>query len=61
MRELLECLGMRLGGLGMRLSPRLFLITDLELFLHCRMRELLDFLPLSNKDPVPIRYTEDPK
>ena len=54
MRELLECL-------GMRLSPRLFLITDLELFLHCRMRELLDFLPLSNKDPVPIRYTEDPK
>ena len=56
---------MRLSDLGMRLSPRLFLITgiaeNLELFLHCRMRELLDFLPLSNKDPVPIRYTEDPK
>lgn len=25
------------------------------------MRELFDFLPLSNKSPVPIRYTEDPK
>ena len=56
---------MRLSGQDMRLSPRLFLITgiaeNLELFLCCRMRELLDFLPLSNKDPVPIRYTEDPK
>ena len=27
----------------------------------CRMRELFDFLPLSNKDAVPQRYTEDPK
>ena len=52
---------MRLSGQDMRLSPRLFLITGIGLFLHCRMRELLDFLPLSNKDPVPIRYTEDPK
>ena len=26
-----------------------------------QMRELFDFLPLSNKDPVPIRFTEDPK
>ena len=25
------------------------------------MRQLFDFLPLSNKDPVPIRFTEDPK
>ena len=25
------------------------------------MRELVDFLPLSNKDPLPQRYTEDPK
>ena len=25
------------------------------------MRELFDFLPLSNRDPVPQRYTEDPK
>jgi len=33
----------------------------LALLLCFRMRELLDFLPLSNKDPVPIRYTEDPK
>ena len=27
----------------------------------CRMRELIDFLPMSNRDPVPQRYTEDPK
>ncbi len=26
-----------------------------------RMRELFDFLPLSNKDALPVRYTEDPK
>ena len=25
------------------------------------MRELFDFLPLSNKDPVPMRFTDDPK
>lgn len=25
------------------------------------MRELIDFLPMSNRDPVPQRYTEDPK
>jgi propionyl-CoA carboxylase beta chain len=25
------------------------------------LRELFDFLPLSNKDPVPTRFTEDPR
>eukprot|EP00731_Ephydatia_muelleri_P030467 Em0021g990a len=25
------------------------------------LRELVDFLPLSNRDPVPIRHTDDPK
>jgi propionyl-CoA carboxylase beta chain len=25
-----------------------------------KLREFVDFLPLSNKDPVPIRPTDDP-
>ena len=26
-----------------------------------RLRELIDFLPLSNKDSLPTRYTADPR
>lgn len=29
--------------------------------LFCRLRDLFDFLPLSNSSPLPIRLTEDPR